>query len=509
MKALFVGRLTGVLFAIVGILGCEATPLGQGTTAATTGFLQPRAIFTKPALVLVPLSARQNVLAVKFKQDRKMRAYGGRVYDMGANAGASPLDFTAYQPTLASLNAYWYPLHHKLSEQWLDTMRAQGEANAGQELPDLNTTMLVTVPTGYGAQEVANLINSVAEVEYVEAVLQPSSASPGDLSRFQDYLHPWSGSSTRFSGAQASGINAEYVWSQFTTRGKLSNGTKIKVAVIERSINLSHIEMSAAVNAGGAPSGLSGDNEHGVAVASIIGGCNDGIGIVGIASQVQLYIVFDGVNTDSGDPAVEALDTAWNTVGAGGIINVSQAYPVFVKGNVNDGIPDKTVQFPITYMKTEYNTVFSINEANTTVVLAAGNSGDLLDGYDINLPIAQHPFTVNSSYPAGTGAIPGVVYVGASAVRSNTPLSRCDFSTSDPANNSSNYGYVVALQGWGEYVEAAGQYNPGNGTDGNYLADGDNSAYTGGFNGTAAATPMVTGALRSSKRLTYKRVRHC
>ena len=94
-------------------------------------------------------------------------------------------------------------------------MRAQGEANAGQELPDLNTTMLVTVPTGYDAQQVANLINSVDEVEYVEAVMLPVSASPGDLFRFQDYLHPWSGPSTRFSGAQASGINAEYVWSQF------------------------------------------------------------------------------------------------------------------------------------------------------------------------------------------------------------------------------------------------------------------------------------------------------
>lgn len=485
MKSHTTKLATCALLAASGTFLGTSDLLGQGSaqSASTTQIqmLKPWIAPAKSATILVSATARQNILAVKFKQNRKMRAYGGRVYDMGTATVASVTDFTLLQPTLArlvALNAYWYPLHNKSTEAQLDALRSLAEANTGAETPDLNATMLVTVPVGINAQDMANQINSVDEVEYVEPVMVPVAFAP-DLSSKQDYVHGPNAVSTRFGGYQAGGINAEYVWNTFNNRGVTTGGTKIKVAVVENACNLSHIELAGIILAGGTSTNASTDIEHGTATASIIKGQADGVGLNGIANQCKLYIALTG--PDKGDPVADALNLAYHSVGQGGIISVSLGYSIAAADS-----PDHThvVQLPITYSQNIWQLVYSINQAGCICVLAAGNTGVMLDNYDAPLP--HHPFT-------SAGSISGLIYAGAGAVAPSGQVarSRCQFNQTQ----SSNYGTYVSLQGWGHYVEAAGmENNYVNYTGGTYIAEGDNSAYTEGFAGTSAATPIVAGA---------------
>ena len=287
------------------------------------------------------------------------------------------------------------------------------------------------------------------------------------------YLEAFNGNTGRFSGngTPAGGLDAQYVWNTFGTRGGSGGGNKVKVAVVELGANFAYVEMSAATFLGGNASNVASDNEHGTAVASIITGRNDGVGIVGFATSAAFYVTYDGA--DGGDAISNALMRAYNTVGAGGIISVSQQ------------VTDPTGSYvPITYNYSVYNTVNSIIQNNCAVYMAAGNTGIKLDDHDPSF----HPFTQ-------PGLVPGTVYVGAGAppgVQGQPALSRLQFTST----TGSNYGSYVIMQGWGAFVEAASTENNAQLTGGAYFnnAEGDNYAYTENFAGTSAATPIVAGS---------------
>lgn len=476
---------------------------------------------------------------VKFKQDHPYRAYGGHIYDMGASGGASPIDLVVTTPVLASLNAYWYPLQ-TWSEQQIDDMRAQGEANSGEEMPDLNTTMLVTIPPGRNAQEVANLINALDEVEYVEPILPvvpAQGSSPGDLTANQDYVHAAGGSgspnpnnSTRFSGTRpANGINADFITGpspsggpNFSTKGNAvyppppaapQATARVQVAVIELNANVNHVELVNKINVSpNPPQNSSGfiDPEHGTAVASIINATNkDHAGITGIAQEAALTMVFYDGDTASLN---NAFTVAQQAVGQGGIISVSQGASVMYPNYNGDQVTYTTVQLPVTYSYMIYMTIQTIIQSDAgIVILSAGNSGLYIDNYeptspseDPNAPAGFAPFS-------SAQQIPGLMYVGAGAVLSDAPRARCVFNrlSNGQPNESSNSGTLVKLQGWGEYVESAGSegYNapPSSGSaPGSYTNGNDNYAYTAYFNGTSSAAPMVAGAAALLQAATYQ-----
>jgi serine protease len=87
-------------------------------------------------------------------------------------------------------------------------------------------------------------------------------------------------------------VNAPAVWP--VTRGKsLANGPAIHVAIIDTGIDYHHPELAAAFKSGfnfvARNSDPLDDNGHGTHVAGIIAAANNGAGVVGLASDVDLY----------------------------------------------------------------------------------------------------------------------------------------------------------------------------------------------------------------------------
>jgi subtilisin family serine protease len=87
-------------------------------------------------------------------------------------------------------------------------------------------------------------------------------------------------------------VNAPGVWP--VTRGKsLSNGPAIHVAIIDTGIDYRHTELAAVFKGGfnfvARTADPLDDNGHGSHVAGTIAGANDGAGVVGIASDVDVY----------------------------------------------------------------------------------------------------------------------------------------------------------------------------------------------------------------------------
>jgi serine protease len=87
-------------------------------------------------------------------------------------------------------------------------------------------------------------------------------------------------------------VNAPGVWP--VTRGKsLSKGPAIHVAIIDTGIDYRHSELAAAFKGGfnfvARTADPLDDAGHGTHVAGTIAGANDGAGVVGIASDVDLY----------------------------------------------------------------------------------------------------------------------------------------------------------------------------------------------------------------------------
>lgn len=179
------------------------------------------------------------------------------------------------------------------------------------------------------------------------------------------------------------GVNAPAVWP--VTRGKsLANGPAIHVAIIDTGINYNSPELAAVFKGGfnyvSRTADPLDDNGHGTHVGGIIAAANDGAGVVGVASDVDVYSlkVLDTCGSGKNSNVLAAID--WvvqkkKEIGGNWIINLSL-------GSDESSLAEQT------QMQTTA-------DAGVLVFAASGNSYEGVDGL---------------SYPA---AYPTVVSVGA------------------------------------------------------------------------------------------------
>lgn len=204
-----------------------------------------------------------------------------------------------------------------------------------------------------------------------------------DLERhaFSDSVTP--GQQTTAYGINS--VNAPAVWP--VTRGKsLANGPAIHVAIIDTGIDYNYSELSGAFKGGFNYVGRNGDplddNGHGTHVAGIIAAANNGAGVVGVASDVDVYSlkVLDTCGSGRTSDIIQAVQWVVDKkreIGGNWIINLSL-------GSDSASVSEAA----------EFATA---TDAGILVVAASGNS------YDTN-PVD------GISYPAN---YPGVLSVGA------------------------------------------------------------------------------------------------
>ena len=178
-------------------------------------------------------------------------------------------------------------------------------------------------------------------------------------------------------------VNAPAVWP--VTRGKsLANGPAVHVAIIDTGIDYNSPELTGAFKGGFNFVARTGDPlddaGHGTHVAGIIAAADNGSGVVGVASEVDLYSlkVLDSCGSGKTSNIIQAVQWVIDKkkeIGGNWVINLSL-------GSDSDS-PSEAAEFQLAI------------DAGILVVAASGNSYSGTDGI---------------AYPAG---YPGVLSVGA------------------------------------------------------------------------------------------------
>ena len=239
-------------------------------------------------------------------------------------------------------------------------------------------------------------------------------------------------------------IGADKAWGKYRGRG-------IKVGVIDTGIDYNHPDLASNIkrirsfidDTDGFDSGF-----HGTHVSGIIAGADNGLGIIGVAPEAELYVakVFGRDNYFSSLAERDALE--WLASENVHVINMSYGgfYPVDIPG-VEEAL------------ERYHDLIKEVHNAGVILVAATGNSGNLNDTMD------------RISWPA---RFPEVFAVGAICQE----LQRADFSSAGP-------GLDFAMPGVDVY-----------------------SCYPGGqwarFSGTSMAAPYLTGCIALLQEHAFK-----
>ncbi|MFO0972357.1 MAG: S8 family serine peptidase [Phycisphaerae bacterium] len=410
--------------------------------------LVPRAAVIKPARTVVnPAVFRTDVIAVKFRDDLRVRLRAGRLTDEGSGALAPAA------ATLANLGGRWERVH-TVPEARLDEMRAAAERATGRTVADLNTDYFLHLPAGQSAAAAIGALNALASVELAQPVALPVAAPvPPNFQANQGYL-----------GLATAGVGATCMWN---VPG--GTGANSKIADAEYSWNRNHNDLGATTLLGGAPTDPFNNDNHGTAVLGEIGALNNGNGVTGIVYGTTMYVV--AVNVGGVQNVAGAITTAAANLAGGDVILIEQQYP----GPNYTGVPAGTQVglVPVEWNVGIYNAIVAAVGNGIVVVEAGGNGSQNLDAAVYSTGNGGHwPFLAANDSGAlivGAGAVPG---------GSDVDRSRLGFS---------NYGSTVDLQGWGEKVYSTGYGDA-------YAAEGKNNWFTAVFSGTSSASPIVASA---------------
>ncbi|AFY83583.1 S8 family serine peptidase [Oscillatoria acuminata] len=278
-------------------------------------------------------------------------------------------------------------------------------------------------------------------------------------------------------------LNVVDVWEEYTGKG-------VTIGVLDDGVDDEHEDLADNYNsqptgltpdynpAEGKPQepGLEGDN-HGTAVAGIIAGvANNGTGIAGVAYNAQItgFRYADITDTDVSPIARQAaFDISNNSWGGVNPFETNFNLPT-------DRIAQQALESAITNGRNGLGTIF---------VWAAGN--ERKEGVNANYRNYE-----NSRYAIAVAAINGNgIYAPYSVPGANLLVSA--FGDEDPNTGS---GTILTTDRMGN----AGYNAPG------VEGEVDNFNYTGTFNGTSSATPMVSGVvaliLEANPNLGYRDV---
>jgi len=401
-----------------------------------------------------------DLLVVKFVEDTRVRLRDGRLTSLEGRALDKVEGFLKAHPEIAVER-----LFQSMTESDLDEYVAEGERKSGIDLADMNNWYLLRV-SGANAKP-QSLLAELLQLDLVQTCYYEPIAEPATCGSDPSPATPNWEASQDYREAAPTGIDIEYAWAHDPTYG---NGvSSYWFQDLEWGWCETH-EDFASLTIYATPDSSDPDfYNHGTAVVSIVGACDDGKGVTGEVPDVHLTsrVVSNYAST------ADALAA----IGSSLITGETYLIEMHAQGP-NPGWTCVCNCSQFRYIAMEYWTAnFDAILANSTngkyCVEAAGNGSMDLDwsGY-------------GGAFDLGTRDSQAIV-VGA--------------GTSGSVHNPecwTNHGTRISAYGWGDSVYAAGYgdlLNPA----------GCDQDYTAGFSGTSSASPIVTGAAISLALIHY------
>lgn len=426
----------GLAFAVAG-----AASLGAGSASAAA-----------PPLPSTAKPADPYVIEVKFRDDTALTATGTEL-DLASATQQQRLD----RIIGPSQTDRVVPVFASRTPAELDAQRAKLEQR-GKDVPDLTSFVRVTVSKDEDPKQV---LRDLAADPLVESAQVVPALAPA----------PGTGS---FSGRQTD------LWGNFEIGAAASVpgalGDNVRVVDVEYGLNTNHEDLVRGPGQAGSvgrltpnadfsmydPSFAHSQFAHGTAVAGIIAGKRDGVGVDGIAPNVDYKFQSDWMPPRY---AAEAILDAADAQSAGDVMTLE----------MQSGGPESlgSPYVPSEYSASVRASVVTAVAKGIIVVAAAGNGGANLDD-----PAFEGSFSRSNDSGA---IIVGASNAGGPSIGSSTfRRTRASFSA---------YGSRVDLQALGESVTSTG-YGDLFGTSD--LIE-DNNDYTAYFSGTSSATAIMGG----------------
>jgi subtilisin family serine protease len=374
----------------------------------------------------------ETIIKVKLRGDARALFSGETSSAAGADELAATLDQVAGLRLQPMFNL------SKEDRAALSLAAATGTPDATH---DIDAWYQIVVPAGTDAAALARRLSATAAVS--EAFVAPETSTPtGDFSSRQGYrkqapLGVDVGAAAGIAGGQ---------------------GERVKIIDVEFSWNTGHEDLARAANgfiANGTFADPFNDTNHGTAVLGEITGTANGFGVTGLAPRAAIGMV-NAYNKERTWDVAGAILVAAAHSQPGDIILIEQQSRHTTREN--DWVP-------VEYYRDSFDAIRAATNKGIIVVEAAGNGNNNLD--------ALLGSSDSGAIMVGAGQVEGCAGSGSDT----HARSRASFS---------NYGSRVDVQGWGECVMTTGYGKLYNG--------GYNAWYTGSFNGTSSASPIVTGA---------------
>ena len=336
---------TLLIFFLVGSLELQA----QSEVA-----LRERAVPEKAGWKHIEPGYSTQRISVKFKDGTDFRAVAGELRATTANSDP------VLRGLLKRLGKRWQRAYSATDDS-LEALRQRGQSASGKALPDLRLQFEVTLPPGVDALETVNALMALDCVEYAApvptSILLPQTPPPERVV-WQDYLQ-----------ASPAGIDADYLWSAFGTRG-----SGVRVVDIEFDFNSSHADLPAITRIPGGFQYTAAGNDHGTAVFGIMSmKPNNGFGGNGIAPDAQYYFSNSFKTSTTADIA-DAIVRSFSYLNPGDIILIEQQ----IAGPGGNATTQEGYVSPEWY-KPYYDAVKTAVASGCVVIIPAGNGRRNLD----------------------------------------------------------------------------------------------------------------------------------
>ncbi|MEZ5082270.1 MAG: GEVED domain-containing protein [Bacteroidales bacterium] len=384
-----------------------------------------------------------DLIEVMFIESAKVRLRDGRPVDLISDAT------TGIDNLLATLQWHKWMRFCDVDESVIDNWAENGQRYATQPVYNLNNIYSLKIPEGHNIWQICRQLEELPGIYQARPYPLPVEPPiPPNYQNSQGYL--------KAATLNPSGIDALYAWTQ--TGG---SGSGITICDLEYSWNYNHADITKGIGSSlNTWTDPGYGNDHGTAVIGQLVSDNNGWGTTGICYDAGLKTCGTYYGTPSPDwnvPGAMALAIA--NLSPGDIILLEQQWDY----NGSAGY------VPIEWW-TNSNTSQTNNAVYAAIVNAVANGIHVVEaGGNGNMNTGLLSWFGNS----------GAVIVGAGGATSGNDRQRLSFSS---------FGPRFDLQGWGQNVTTTGYGDL-------YSAEGINYYYTGAFNGTSSASPIVAGAI--------------